>query len=45
MDLSEFDEPEAAAALEKVVADPTEDRDLVETCLESLGELKGRGRN
>lgn len=42
MDLSAFDEPQALAALEQILADPSEDRDLVETCQESVWERKGR---
>ncbi len=42
MDLCEFDLPEAVAALRQVVADPTEDPDLRETCQESLQDLARR---
>ncbi len=42
MDLSAFDEKEAAAALKRIVDDATEDPDLVEECRESLMDIQRR---
>lgn len=42
MDLAAFDEPGALLALESVADDPATDRDLVESCRDSLVEIRQR---
>jgi|SRR5918992_846519 hypothetical protein len=42
LDLGEFDEPEAEAALLAVAADPATDLALAEMCVESLAEIWAR---
>ena len=42
MDLGAFDEPEAVAALNRIVDDATEDPDLVDQCRESLLDIQRR---
>ena len=42
MDLAAFDEPEAAAVLNQIADDATEDPDLVEECRESLMDIEHR---
>jgi hypothetical protein len=41
-DLGKYDEPEAEAALLRVVTDPSTDPDLAETSAESLAEIVAR---
>ncbi len=42
MDLGAFNEPEAAAALNQIADDATEDPDLVAECRESLMDIRHR---
>ena len=42
MDLSEFDGEDVETALEKVILDKNEDRELVEECEQSLREVRRR---
>ncbi|MBK5267450.1 MAG: hypothetical protein JJE47_08435 [Acidimicrobiia bacterium] len=39
MDLGAYDDPEVAGAHEQICADPTEDRERVDSCRESLLEI------
>ena len=42
IDLWYFDDPRVEAALVQVVTDPTDDRDLADTCLDSLQQIWSR---